>query len=232
MKHLGNFTLAERRKPERPFDPAGQNVTDLSGYFDTSLYLTPHSDLVALMVLEHQTDALTTMIRGGFEVRVARHRLQSAMSDGSGDVEERQREFEETVSRAAGEVTDVLLFRGAPRLTAPIAGTSGFAKWFASAGPRDPQGRSLREFELTTRLFRYPVSYLIYSPTFAGLPERLRGEVLTRIRQEMTRGAEREAGGRLSEEERTAVLSILESTVPEFRSKQDGGVNRLSGTLR
>ena len=34
---------------------SGANVTDLSNRIDTSKYLTPHSDIVALMLLEHQT---------------------------------------------------------------------------------------------------------------------------------------------------------------------------------
>jgi hypothetical protein len=45
-----------------------------------------------------------------------------------------------------------------------VKGVSSFAEEFAAAGPRDGQGRSLRDFDLQRRLFKHPCSYLIYSP--------------------------------------------------------------------
>ena len=45
-----------------------------------------------------------------------------------------------------------------------------FQKKFAERGPRDAKGRSLRDLNLKTRLFEYPVSYMIYSEAFDNLP--------------------------------------------------------------
>jgi hypothetical protein len=39
---------------------AGANVTDLSARFNTKPYLTAHSDIVALLVLAHQTHGTTS----------------------------------------------------------------------------------------------------------------------------------------------------------------------------
>ena len=63
-----------------------------------------------------------------------------------------------------------LLFLDEPPLTDTITGTSGYARWFAERGPCDSNGRSLRQFDLKTRLFKYRLSYLIYSPSFNNLP--------------------------------------------------------------
>jgi hypothetical protein len=70
-KHLGNLKLLDSRKPKSLDNPLGQNVTDLASYFDTKKYLTPHSDIVALMVLEHQADALNYITTANFETRHA-----------------------------------------------------------------------------------------------------------------------------------------------------------------
>src|SRR5205085_11601248 len=114
------------------------NVTDLSSRFDTTKYLSPHSDVVALMVLAHQTEV---------------HNLIALASLKPGAKPE---EVGEPLVKA-------MFFAGVPPLTAPIQGTSTFAADFAAQGP-------LREFDLKTRLFRYPLSYLIYSAAFNAMP--------------------------------------------------------------
>ena len=48
---------------------------------------------------------------------------------------------------------------------------------FPQRGPRDPKGRSLRDFDLETRLFRYPLSYMIYSAAFDALPDGVRARI-------------------------------------------------------
>jgi hypothetical protein len=63
-----------------------------------------------------------------------------------------------------------MLFLGETRLESPIKGVSTFTETFPNRGPRDSKGRSLRDFDLQTRMFKYPLSYMIYSATFDGLP--------------------------------------------------------------
>src|ERR1700745_1637664 len=79
-----------------------------------------------------------------------------------------------------------MLFAGAATLTAPIRGSSNFASEFTAKGPRDTKGRSLRDFDLQTRLFRYPLSYLIYTKAFQGLREPLKSYVARRIKEVLT----------------------------------------------
>ena len=95
-------------------------------------------------------------------------------------------------------------------VTAPVAGTSGFAEQFARMGPRDKKGRSLRDLDLKTRLFRYPLSYLIYSEAFDALPVFAKDHIYDRLR-EILNGTELD---HLSAADRKAILEILKDTKP------------------
>jgi hypothetical protein len=81
----------------------------------------------------------------------------------------------------AREVVDHLLFVDEATLPAPVRGGSGFAGRFSASGPRDKKGRSLYELDLTRRLFKYPCSYLIYSPAFDALPARVKEPIYKRM---------------------------------------------------
>jgi hypothetical protein len=76
-----------------------------------------------------------------------------------------------------------MLFLDEAKLPAPVHGNSGFAERFSARGPRDRKGRSLYELDLSTRLFKYPCSYLIYSPAFDALPVRVKDPIYRRIRE-------------------------------------------------
>src|SRR5207249_11463239 len=79
-----------------------------------------------------------------------------------------------------------MLFSGAAPFSEPVAGTSGFAAEFPAKGPRDKKGRSLRDLDLTRRLLRYPLSYLIYSRSFDEMPAPVKDYVLRRLREVLT----------------------------------------------
>src|SRR5205807_1429575 len=101
--------------------------------------------------------------RAGLETRSALHyqtELNKALK------EPPTHKFDSVGSRirhAGDDLVKGLLFSEEAELARKVAGTSGFAAEFAARGPFDERGRSLRQFDLTTRLFKYPCSYLIYS---------------------------------------------------------------------
>ncbi len=114
-----------------------------------------------------------------------------------------------------------MLFGWTPELTAPIAGTSGFAAEFAKLGPFDRQGRTLRELDLKKRLFRYPLSYVIYTESFNAMPAPAKEYVYKRFREILTRrGQEHDILCDLSESDRAAILQILEDTKPDFDNRR------------
>jgi hypothetical protein len=109
-----------------------------------------------------------------------------------------------------------LLFADEAVLTAPVKGTSGYAADFAARGPRDPKGRSLRDFDLNTRIFKYPCSYLIYSEAFDSLPPQAKEFVYRRLFEVLTGKDQTPAFAKLDGESRRAILEILLATKPGF----------------
>ena len=177
-------------------------MTDLTGRFDTKPYLIPQSDIVALMVLAHQTHVHNLIM-------FATYRLQWALeSDPKADTTSLAKELAEPVVRA-------MLFSGETVLTDPIVGTSGFAADFAKQGPRDKAGRSLRDLDLKTRLLRYPLSYVIYSESFDQMPTVLKDYIYRRLREVLSGEDKSPAYAHLSAADREAILAILKDTKPE-----------------
>jgi hypothetical protein len=226
QKHLGNFIAKGRANPDEIDNSAGLNVTSVADRFDTSNYLSPHSDIVALMVLEHQTDAHNYITRANFLTRQAMH-YQQALNRELGESADHLWDSTKSRIKNAGEpLVEYLLYCGEAELTAPVAGTSGFAAEFAQTGPRDSQGRSLRDFDLKTRMFKYPCSYLVYSESFAALPEEARDYVLKRMYEILSGQDQTEKFRHLSSADRKAILEILRETVPgmpEYWGVQTGG---------
>jgi len=212
LTHMGNGfainpAIATEHAPE---------IDSLKDKFDTSPYLSPYSDIVALMVLEHQTHLLNLLTRLNWESRAIAYEqktrpLPPQLLPG------RLQRF--SVDNAISDLVDYLLFVDEAQLPGSIAGTSGFAEQFAKRGPIDSQGRSLRQFDLEKRLMRYPCSYMIYSPAFDALPDQVRGAVYKRMWDVLSGADHSEKYARLSESDRTAIVQILKQTkkgLPEY----------------
>ena len=176
----------------------GANVTDLTDRFDTKPYLSPASDIVALMVLGHQSHVHNL-------IAVATYKLQGAPK---GDISGLVKELAEPVVRA-------MLFSGEAALTDPVAGTSSFADDFMKQGPRDRHGRSLRDLDLEKRLLRYPLSYVIYANSFDEMPAVLKEYIYRRLREVLSGADKSPAYAHLSAADRDAILAILKDTKPE-----------------
>ena len=104
------------------------------------------------------------------------------------------------------------IFSEEAKLTSAVEGTSGFAKEFATRGPFDKTGRSLRQFDLTTRLFKYPCSFLVYSESFDAMPTEVRDYVLHRIYDVLIGKDTDKAFEHLTATDRRAILEILRDT--------------------
>jgi len=209
QRHMGNVTV-QSGEPAVDVE-RGANVTDLSALFDVSRYPSPHSDLVALMVLEHQCEAQNVLARASYEARLAldyQKVLNEALGEPAGHVSDSTRR---RLQRAAEDVVDALLLAGEAPLTAPLRGTSGFADRYAAGGVRDAEGRSLRDLDLERRLFRLGCSPLIASEAFRALPAALR----ERVGQDLGAILEAREGARpmphLTAEERGAIRAHLEA---------------------
>ncbi|HEY1877773.1 MAG TPA: hypothetical protein VGG66_09895 [Rhizomicrobium sp.] len=153
MRHLGNITAPD---PDKPFDlpdEGGHTLDSLSGRFDPAHTLMSGSDIVALMTLEHQTGFINRLYAANM------HYSDAALDD----------------------LVEYMTFADEVALPGAVSGSSGFAADFAGRGPHDGQGRSLRAFDLKTRLFRYPLSYMIYSGAFDTLKPDIRSKLYRRL---------------------------------------------------
>jgi hypothetical protein len=188
---MGNLELIQPKLPPAGPVPVPAKPS-LEGAFDARGYPTMFSDVVALMLLEHQVHATNLITRAGWEYRIG----------------------SPLVRQAVDELVDYLLFVDEAALPHPVKGSSNFAEVFAASGPRDRAGRSLRELDLTTRLMRYPLSYMIYSPGFVGLPTDVKAMVRARLDAVLSGKEVEKKYGHLTPPVRAVLQQILRETVP------------------
>ena len=179
-------------------------LESLYDQFDTSGYPAMYSDIAALMVLEHQARMTNLITRLGREAEIA------------GGVNA-------NVQKTVDELADYMLFVDEPTLPSLVVSTSGYPSRFTEGGSRDSKGRSLRELDLKTRLFRYPCSYMIYSAAFDALPLNARQAVYRRMWQILSGADKGEKYARLPSADRKAIIEILRDTKEEFT--QLGGLS-------
>jgi hypothetical protein len=198
-RHMGNIPVMPEDKGKSKLANPRQVLASVDGQFDLTGYLTPYSDVVAQMVLAHQVRMTNMITRAGWEARLA-------AAEPSADASLRVRE-------AASDLVDYLLFVDEAPFVGPMQGTSGFAEWFAQQGAHDEQGRSLRQFDLRRRLFKYPCSYMIYTSAFDALPAAAKEAVYARM-WEVLSGKEKRPlyTSRLSAADRQAIVQILRAT--------------------
>lgn len=203
QEHLGNNPeLADPLDPGRASKVGTQNVTDLSDRFDTSRYLAPTSDIVALMTLEHQTRMNNLMTRIGWDARIA-------LREGKGKLDAAARD---RLNTEIEEMVGYMLFVDEEPIKEPIKGVSTFTETFPKRGPHDSQGRSLRDFDLQKRLFRYPLSYMIYSAEFDAMPDVVRDRVYRRLYDILSGQDQSKTYAMLTPSDRKAVLEIVRAT--------------------
>jgi len=193
MRHNGNAVGHDSAHPDLLEMRGTQNLTSLVKRFDQSGYLSGLSDIVALMTLEHQTRMTNLIIRVGWEARMGQPY--------DADLE---------------EMVAYMLFADEAPLKDTVLGVSTFAQTFPERGPRDRQGRGLRDFDLHQRLFRYPLSYMVYSAAFDGMPQPARDRIYRRIYEVLTGQDQSKKFSRLSPEDRANVLAILRETKPNL----------------
>lgn len=172
------------------------NQTNLVRFFDTSRYPVGTSDIVALMVLEHETHMHNFLTRLNYE--------STQMLQRYGHI------------RYLGSILDAfmkyLLFVEEAPIASPIQGSAEFAAVFQSGGPKDAQGRSLRELDLQTRLFKYPCSFLIHSDAFEGLPKETKSAIYQRLWDILNARNTRPEFQKLDKASRDAIREILAAT--------------------
>lgn len=216
--HLGNIIVNDPADLNQLENLRKGNLDNLDGMIKPGVYLSNHSDIVALMVIEHQVFIQNLITRVGYDIRTALNNNPELLIETTDNrvipsepINKLIRDISEPLVRAMLMTDDV-------PLEDTITGSSGYAEWFVKQGPADQQGRSLRELDLQTRLFRYPLSYLVYSAAFDNLPWLARQYIYQRFIEVLTGKDTSEDFRKLTTNDRSAILAILKETKPEFAS--------------
>lgn len=170
---------------------------------ETRGYLSSSSDIVALLVFDHQMHAINLLTRLNWESRVA-------SSDGHADASNG------ALRGLVNELADYLLFVGEAPPSVPLLAPAGFAERLESKTPKDRHDRSFGQLDLARRLLRYPCSYMVYSEAFDGLSPAVKEAVYRRMIDVLSRTDAGAGRAGLTADDRRAILEILRDTKPDF----------------
>lgn len=215
IRHRGNI-VADAKGFRAEEQDSAANLTAVPSHAGIERYLTSTSDIVALMVLEHQTQMHNFITRAHYETRLALD-YERTMNEALGrPADMRNPVTQRRIAAAAEDLLECLLLSGEAPLASPIRGNSGFVSDYESAGPRDQQGRSLRQLDLQRRLYRYGCSPLIYSEAFAALPTEVWQILRQRLEQILSGNDQSQAFQHLTAEDRRDLREILSETLPDL----------------
>jgi hypothetical protein len=174
-------------------------------FCDLARYPRPTSDVLPQLLHEHQVGFVDRVLQATYAATELRE-------EGSAKAA--------ALAELARPVTRYLLFADEaafPRGSVP--GDPDFRRDFAQGSRRAGTGASLRDFDLSTRLFRYRCSYMIYSPAFASMPPDLKAAVLGQMRASLAPGPAAPEYAYLPEAEKRAIGRILGETLPGYAVK-------------
>jgi hypothetical protein len=218
--HRGN-TLGAEVDGQLVFEPATKRPDELSAFFNVSDYLAATSDVVALMVFEHQMAMQNSLTRAAFAARkmlAYQHSLQATFKEPLTD-EPAYDSVKSVFASSVQDVVDRLLFRGEAPLPEGVSGGEAFRHGFARDAVRSRAGHALKDLLLRERVFAHRCSYLIYSDFFLALPEPLKGRILDRLRVALDRGEPDARYSYLGDEEKQRIHDILVETHPDVQRR-------------
>ena len=207
---MGNAFVDDPSHPEHLVT----RQASLSEQFDTGAYLSPHGDPVPLLVLAHQTNLHNLLTKAAQDTQAALVE-EKAIFEAVGREGQQGKHLPSTMTRIAGAcdpVVKCLLFSGEATMPATVEGSTEYARLFEKLGPFDHEGRSLRQFDLHSRIFRYPCSYLIYSEQFDSLPTDAKSYIYRKLWKVLTGRDDSAAFSHLSDGDREAIYQILGET--------------------
>ena len=215
MLHMGNMFVSRDDDVDNIDFSQGANRLSLPRNVNEKLYPTKTSDIVALMVLEHQTQMQNLLSKAIYEERRAEHydAVFGLNQNGGSDFTKRR------IQRVVTELVDYLFFVDEFALTSPITGTSMFARDFSKREPQTKSGQSLYQFDLNTRMFKHPLSYMVYTDTFKALGPKTTAALHRQINQILTGSISTTNESRfnhLTPEIRASIRQILTETHPEL----------------
>ena len=211
LPHLGNRTYKESDKRSFPAD--SPEMQTLDGQIDVTRYPRPTSDIVALMVLEHQCLVHNQLVSAGMNYRRI-YWLQKALDPAADpDAGAAGKHADESARR----LVDALLFANEADLGENgVEGDPAFQEVFTKRFPKSKDGRSLADFQLNDRLFKHRCSYMVYSKAFETLPPRVKSAVIRQLHVILEGEPAPENHPSIKSSERRKIAAILSDTLPAW----------------
>jgi hypothetical protein len=216
LRHRGNITGKSADDFGRV--PRGTVLAALPAEAHPDNYLQPTSDIVALLVHDHQVHVHNVLLAASQQSRLALHRWPimrevlhlPANAPPSGSCLT-------VLESQASKVIDALLFREeAAYPETGIHGHGPFELAYREGRKVDTLGHSLRDLDLKTRLYRYRCSPLVYAESFSSMPLELKVLVLQKLSEGLSATEPPEAFQHLANDERATIRQILIQTLPGF----------------
>lgn len=224
---MGNAAVTDIPAADAPRVPGTTpTLSPLTTSYDPAAYLAPGSDQVALLVLTHQAQMHNLITLTNYQTRLALHALtrdpaanpvKVSGTEGATALDALPEATQVRIRKPADQLVRFLLFANETPLgldAKKAIASSSFAREFAARGLRDSKGRSLRDFDLNNRIFKFPCSYLIYNAAFDTLPEPAKGYVYHRLLAVLSGQDQSPDFANLSAKDRQAILSIILETKP------------------
>ena len=213
MRHRGNV-FVESGGLDRE---AGANVKKLPQIARPESHLEPTSDIVALMLLEHQTQFHNHVAKASYDTRQALHRDQQMNKLFERAPDYRSDSTKRIIESAAQKLVEYAFFSEEFQLTSPITGNANFTQQFARNARRTKDGRSLKDLDLNQRLLKYPCSYLVYTESFNSLPNEILEMVKSKMLDVLSGKNQSDSFAHLSNRDKENIFQILTETHPLFR---------------
>ncbi len=207
LPHLGNRVFKE----ESDLTPSSIPIKSVAGMVDVKNYLRPTSDVVSLLVLEHQVKMHNLLNAAAMNYRRSVYFMQTLNPDAdptlgsAGDI----------ADSGAKDIVDYLFFKDETDLGDGVEGDPGFQQAFVKRFPKSKDGESLVEFRLYGRIFKNRCSYMVYSEAFKGMPDVLKQRVIARMKRVVA--GDEEGFEYLKESERKRIDTILSETLKGWK---------------
>jgi hypothetical protein len=218
MRHMGNTIAIENEDGSATLDTErGANLSTLTGLIDTEPYIRQDSDIVALMVLEHQVTAHNAIIAASYVSRQAIHRNRMLAQFLDHEPDEFTETTQSVLDHQAEDLLRALFFCGEFQLEGfGVEGSEAFQEAFQANARRAENGKSLKDMQLLSHLFKYRCSYMIYTPTFTNLPKPFKDIVLRKMVELLESDSPPEEFQHLGKRERERIHQILSETLDGF----------------
>ena len=214
LRHMGNAFAKRQDKKVTIEREQHANIKRLNDYINVDDQLTTGSDVLALMILDHQIGMHDRLIEAHYRVRHVLHEENLLDHEDTLLTDEANR----VLAKEADRVLRYLLFHDEQPLAGDrrVSGHGAFEGTFLANRNIDRDGRSLKDLQLIDHMFKYRCSYMIYSKSFQGLPTILKGRIYRDLAENLISASPTKFYQQLEAEERRAIFAILKATLPEF----------------